>query len=652
MIHGSDVPQPRRFKKTACFVLITMVGCPSTLFAQQPVAVPVPVPAPRFTSSAAAAVAGEEPDARRIHLLTGRSMLVSTGAPIVRVSLTSPDVADALVTAPAQLLVHGKVPGTISMFVWERTGAIRRYELTVERDLLRLNEQIKEMFPNESITVDSNGKNVILSGKVATKEMAERAGNLAAGFVEAKTNVVNLLEFQAARSNQVMLRVRFAEVSRSAMTELGASFIANGVDNGRWFGRSTTQQFAAPHSDDGKLVFSDFLNLFLFDSAKQISTVIRALQGKGLFQSLAEPNLVAESGKEASFLAGGEIPIPIAQGSGSNLAISVQFKEFGIRLNFTPEVVGDRIRLKVRPEVSSLDFSNAIELQGFRIPALSTRRTETEIELNNNQTFAIAGLMDNSMNSSMQKIPGIGHIPILGLLFQSKAAQKHQTELVVMITPEILNLDSPGVAQTLPRLQEPFMTPLSDRQSVAPPASRPAPARTPSAGPVTAAPAPTYTLPAEPTPTPAAAVPAAGQAVPVVPAATAPASDAPAPLQVRPGEIVPATATTPPSEDPADRSGDAMPAPADVAPITLPATSPAADDPQRVVSKAERDRIAKLAREQEKRDTEAAKRAVEQYLKQQALDAKQQKAIAEAEAKLKAAQMQYAAQIAKVQPQK
>ncbi len=145
-----------------------------------------------------------------------------------------------------------------------------------------------------------------------------------------------------------------------------------------------------------------------------------------------------QSGKEASFLAGGEFPVPIAQGSGANLAISVMFKEFGVRLNFTPTINGDRVNLKVRPEVSTLDFGNAVVLNGFRIPALSTRRTETEIELRNGQTFAIAGLLNNQMQSTMQKIPGIGDIPILGYLFRSKVASKEQTELVVMITPEIL----------------------------------------------------------------------------------------------------------------------------------------------------------------------------------------------------------------------
>ena len=192
------------------------------------------------------------------------------------------------------------------------------------------------------------------------------------------------------------------------------------------------------------------------------------MQQRGLFQSLAEPNLVAQSGKEASFLAGGEFPVPIAQGSGANLAISVMFKEFGVRLNFTPTINGDRVNLKVRPEVSTLDFGNAVVLNGFRIPALSTRRTETEIELRNGQTFAIAGLLNNQMQSTMQKIPGIGDIPILGYLFRSKVASKEQTELVVMITPEILQSDSVGVTNTLPRTPDTFMPPVTEKQAKPP----------------------------------------------------------------------------------------------------------------------------------------------------------------------------------------
>jgi hypothetical protein len=254
-------------------------------------------------------------------------------------------------------------------------------------------------------------------------------------------------------------------------------------------GRVTTQQFPAPGytdlawtkadnsfggdvtSAEGKLAFSDFLNVFLLNQRYDLGVLIKALQNRGLFQSLAEPNLVAESGKEASFLAGGEFPVPVAQGSGANIGVSVQFKEFGIRLNFTPTVNGDRVHLKVRPEVSTLDYGNAILLSGFRIPSLQTRRAETSVELVNGQTFAIAGLMNNQMQQTMQKVPGLGDIPVLGYLFRSKASQRDQTELVVMITPEILPSNSPGVTPSLPQYPDTFLPPLSDLKN-----TRPAPA--------------------------------------------------------------------------------------------------------------------------------------------------------------------------------
>ena len=451
--------------------------------------------APALSASAVVA-APVEPETGAVHLLVGRSAILEVGSPISRVSLTSADIADALVTSPNQLLINGKLPGTISMFVWDRGGALKRYEVVVQRDLARLSEQVRQLFPGEQIEVQSNGKNIVLSGIVSNKDVIDKAVNVAAGYVDKREEVVPLLQLaEGAPTNQVLLHVRFAEVSRSALTQLGSSFFTGpgGVQGNGNVGQVSTQQFPVPSYDpfvkgiappgDGptRQTFSDLLNLFFFNNKLNIGTVISAMQQRGLFQSLAEPNLVAESGKEASFLAGGEFPVPIAQGSGANLAISVVFKEFGIRLTFTPTVIGDRVHLKVRPEVSTLDFSNAVVLNGFRIPALSTRRTETELELQNHQTFAIAGLMNNSVNSTMQKIPGIGDIPILGQLFRSKAAQKNQTELVVMITPEILPNNSPGVATSLPRTPERFMPPILERESVpAPPPASALPAPMPT----------------------------------------------------------------------------------------------------------------------------------------------------------------------------
>jgi pilus assembly protein CpaC len=424
------------------------------------VAAPQAQQAPAYTPATASGGPAPAVDAPTdIDLLVGRSTIVNVGSTIARVSLTVPDIADAMVTAPSQLLIHGKQPGTISLFVWDRGGSIKTYEVKVRRDLTALLAHMKQLFPGEPIEVRGSGKDVVLSGTVSSTYVREKAAEVAGGYVEKKENVVNLLRQQeGVASNQVMLRVRFAEVSRSALQELGASFVAHGYKN-EWFGRTTTGQFAAPEWDqDGKLVFSDFLNLFVLNTKEGLGGVVRALQNKGLFQSLAEPNLISTNGKEASFLAGGEFPYPVIQAGANSNAVTIMFKEFGIRLNFTPTVLGgDLINLKVRPEVSALDFANAVTIEGFRIPALSTRRTETEVELRDGQTFAIAGLMNNSLTNSLSKIPGIGDIPVLGLLFRSKAHQKNQTELVVMITPTIVRRGQTGVSEGLPSLVEPYM---------------------------------------------------------------------------------------------------------------------------------------------------------------------------------------------------
>jgi pilus assembly protein CpaC len=460
-------------------LIVWMMGS-TTVLAQAPPAEPP------------AAAASATSDAIPVSLLVGRSTVIDVGTPIARVSLTSADIADALVTSASQLLINGKTPGTISMFVWERSGALRRYEIAVHRDLATLQSQLKELFPGEPISAYANGRQIVVSGSVSSKDVATRAIEVAAGFVEKRDDVVTLLQLPAAqtpRSNQVLLRVRFAEVSRSALTELGLSLFTSPTGINNTVGRVGTQQFPSADFKDlewtksssefgspvesasGKFTFSDFLNFFVLSERYDLGLLVRALQTRGLFESLAEPNLVAESGKEASFLAGGEFPIPVAQGIGASVGISVTFKEFGVRLSFTPTVVGtDRVHLRVRPEVSLLDFSNAVVMGGFRIPALITRRTETELELRDGQTFAIAGLMNNTMTQTLSRVPGIGDIPILGYLFRSKAARKEQTELVVMITPMILPQDSTGVTTQLPRLMEPFLPGLQEDESIPAPA--------------------------------------------------------------------------------------------------------------------------------------------------------------------------------------
>jgi pilus assembly protein CpaC len=560
------------------------------------------------------------------------------GSSIARVSLTVPDVADAMVTSPQQLLIHGKQPGTISLFVWDHAGGIKKYEVNVRRDLSELAAQMKQLFPGEPITIAGSGKDVVISGTVSSKYVVDKAAEVAGGYVEKKENVVNLLKQQEGlASNQVMLGVRFAEVSRSALQEVGASFVANGYKSD-WYGRATTQQYAAPDFDSDRgngLTFSDFLNVFLFNTKHNVGTVIRALQTKGLFQSLAEPNLIALNGKEASFLAGGEYPYPVAQPSGSGTSITIQFKEFGVRLNFTPTVLAnDLINLKVRPEVSSLDFSNAITLDGFRIPALSTRRTETEIELQNGQTFAIAGLLNNTVNSTMSKIPGIGDIPILGWLFRSRAYQKNQTELVVMITPQIVRRGSTGVSEGLPSPVEPWLGAPSkrlpapapyvgsprypateagsggdDAPAPAPAADAAAPAAAPAQSSMPSAPAPVQPAPSKPAP----------QSMQM--SAAKPASPKPAMAPSKPPSVaVPAPSNSDAGSSVMAVADAATPAPAmstasAPAPAATPVTRPMSKEETKAVEEArarEREAAAKAAEKAEKERVEREKREAEE----------------------------------------
>jgi pilus assembly protein CpaC len=571
-----------------------------------------------------------------IDLLVGRSTVLNVGSPIARVSLTVPDIADAMVTAPTQLLIHGKTPGTISLFVWDKAGSIKTYEVNVRRDLVALKEHLKQLFPGEDITVLGSGKDVVLSGTVASKYVVEKAAEVAGGYVEKKDNVVNLMKQQeGVASNQVMLRVRFAEVSRSALQELGASFVANGYKSD-WFARTQPPGVPAPDfQQDGSLVFSDFLNLFVFNAKEGLGAAVRALQNKGLFQSLAEPNLIATNGKEASFLAGGEYPYPVVQSGQNSNAVTIMFKEFGVRLSFTPTVLGgDLIHLKVRPEVSTLDFANAVTIDGFRVPALSTRRTETEVELRDGQTFAIAGLMNNTLTSTMSKIPGIGDIPILGLLFRSKAHQKNQTELVVMITPQIVRRGQMGVSEGLPSLVEPYMGrpnkthpnpdayigspryPVNQASPRGGNDNAPAPAPTQASAPSAAIPSrpvsqqPGMTPASQPSPRPEASMP------PPTPPPSTPVSQEPRtiPMSSAPTpSAAPALSPYSPSPAPAPSASPSPKSPMPMASSPSPSPSPSPAANPAPMSK-DQVRALERAREQERKasEAEARERAAEQ----------------------------------------
>ena len=391
----------------------------------------------------------------KVRVTAGRSTIVPTDFDITRIAVTNPAVADAVVVQPREILIDGKGPGTISLIVWG-SSTRKQYDIIVEQPVAPIEQQLRSLFPGEDVTVSTSEGATVLSGRVSSTNVMLRMGEIASASIP-KAQLVNLLQVPGgSESQQVMLQVRFAEVNRRALTEAGLNLF---LTRDQWLGRSTTGQFAAPEfeSETGvdRVIFGDFLNLFLWDRGEGIGGVLKALQQSGGFQSLAEPNLIAYNGQEASFLAGGEFPVPVASGAAGN--VSVIFKEFGIRLTFTPTIAGDVIRLKVAPEVSSLDFNNGVTLEGFRIPALTTRRAQTVVELRDGQSFAIAGLLDNETQNDKAAIPFLSKIPIIGAIFKSKADRSEQTELMVLITPRLVRALDPDEVPPLPTNPDIFL---------------------------------------------------------------------------------------------------------------------------------------------------------------------------------------------------
>jgi pilus assembly protein CpaC len=404
----------------------------------------------------AAAIGAQQPTTTpQVKVTAGRSTIINPDFDVTRIAVTNPAVADATVVLPREILIDGKSPGTISLIVWGGSQRLQ-YDLVVEQPISSLEQQLHQLFPGEEVQVTNNAEAIVLTGRASSTQTMLRIGEIVRATA-AKANVINLLQVPGGSdAQQVMLQVRIAEVNRRALTELGVSFFTGPTGAGDWIGRGTTQQFPSVEYRDGKMEFSDFLNIFLFNTDWNVGSLIRALKQTGHFQSLAEPNLIAYNNREASFLAGGEFPVPIVNSLGQ---VTVQFKEFGVRLNFTPTIAGDLIRLKVRPEVSELDFNNGVTLDGFRIPALQTRRAETEVELRDGQSFAVAGLIDNTAQTDRAAIPLLSQLPIIGALFKSKAERQERTELLVLITPRLVRPLNPDEVPPLPTMPGRFLPP-------------------------------------------------------------------------------------------------------------------------------------------------------------------------------------------------
>ena len=431
-------------------------------------AVEAPAPATNMAAmSAPAAVAAEaaaqgtqpaqqalSTETQSVHIQVGRSIILNTQARLRRIVVSSPDVLDTATISPTQLVITAKAPGSSSLVLWDESSNARIVDVYADVDVAGLRAAIRSAYPNETVEIEAEQGKILVTGGVSSKIVEDNIARLASLYTK---NVVDSMIVPAPpRAKQVMLKVQFIEVDRSKLSQFGINLFSTGATN--TIGTITTQQFSPLALGGGSsgggggsggslgggsspsLSVSNLLNIFLFRPDINLGATIRALQQKNVAEILAEPNLMARSGEPAKFLAGGEFPVPVVQGgTGNSTAITIIFKPFGVKLEFVGTIEGDVIRLKIAPEVSTLDFNNSTTLNGFVIPGVSTRRAETEIELKDGQSFGMAGLLDHRTTQLFSKIPGIGDVPVLGNLFRSKELKRTDTELMVMVTPQIVD---------------------------------------------------------------------------------------------------------------------------------------------------------------------------------------------------------------------
>ena len=410
---------------------------PATTPAVAPATTPAMEPA---TTSAPPQQVPAPSEGQALHILMGKSVVVNVQAPITRVLSSNPAVIETLATSRTEVVVEGRTPGSSSLILWDETGRSQMLDVIVDLDVTGLRSAIEHAYPNQQVGVTVDGGRLVLTGNVPDAKAAEDLIKMATAY---SPQVVSSLQVVAPHERQVMLAVKFAEVDRTKLQQFGINIFSTGATN--TIGTLTTEQFSPPNLSStsggvGTITASDFLNIFLFRPDINLGTTIRALQQKNILEILAEPNLMALTGQKASFLAGGEFPFPIVQPNQGFTTVTIQFKPFGVRLDFTGTITADNvIRLHVAPEVSTLDFSNGLSIQGFNIPAISTRRAETELELKDGQSFGIAGLMDHRAQVQLSKVYGIGDIPVLGQLFRSRSINRSNTELLVLVTPHIVD---------------------------------------------------------------------------------------------------------------------------------------------------------------------------------------------------------------------
>jgi pilus assembly protein CpaC len=396
-----------------------------------------------------------------LHVLVGQSIFITTLSRLKRVYVSDPGVVDSFTSSPRQIVVTAKMPGVSSLILWDQDGQSATYWVSSDVNVASLQREIHEALPNDNIQVESHQDRISLSGTVWSDASAEAAAKLAGLYAK---NVVNSVQVRQLHSRQVKLKVQIVEIDRSKLDQFGINLFSQGKNQGN----STTGQFPstqtytpASGTTPATLTTSDPLNLFFYNFGLNIGVSLQDLQNKQIAQILAEPTITTLNGQKASFLAGGEFPFPVVQGSSGGLtSITIQFRPYGVKLDFTPIVNDDgTILLKVAPEVSALDYTNAVTISGYTIPAISTRRADTQVELRDGQSFAISGLLDHRTTDIFNKMPGIGDVPILGQLFRSKSVNHSTVELMVLVTPSVIDPLTDATVPALPKLPVPVLDP-------------------------------------------------------------------------------------------------------------------------------------------------------------------------------------------------
>lgn len=379
-----------------------------------------------------------------VNVLVGQSRVINFDKPIGRFSVSNSEIAEAVLVAPDQVLVNGKAFGQVNFIAWEQSGGGRFivFDVYVRANLSLIDSQIRALFPKDDIRLSQANGSVVVSGSVTDPQTVTRVQSVieAAGF-----KTVNMLASPVKNMAQVQLMVRVAEVSRNRMKDFGTSFGYQGTGGNSTVGAGSGNGASTLSGVTSGLLSGSLANpLSLFVLGGNGLAVLRAMQTQGALRALAEPNLIAMDGQQASFLAGGEFPVPVVQSGPAGTNVTIVFKEYGVRLNFKPTIIDeDHIRLELEPEVSTIDYSNGVKYDGFVVPALRTRRAKTGVELRDGQSFALAGLLDNSETRSLAKTPVLGDIPILGALFRSKSFQKNETELMFVVTAQLVKPVSP-----------------------------------------------------------------------------------------------------------------------------------------------------------------------------------------------------------------